>query len=423
MNSYTIATGMPALKIPREVAALMAALQLRESDNSLLEKLDDHEWNSLLTFCDLSHLTLLLAQLPAARFPSWVVERLKTNTTDNAQRFERVKATYKETAEVLNRAGVDHIVIKGFTQAPDYVHDPCLRAQSDIDLYCPADKIEAARIALQSIGYKPSEGIDYSRADHTPTMVRRRDWKWEGNHFDPEMPLSIELHFCLWNEAIFLFPIPEVDRFWERRTTRVVDSLSFPSLSPVDHLGYLTLHILRNILPGDWVVHHVRELAVFLHSHANDDTFWKTWRETHDPSLRSFEAIAFYYARAWFGCDLHRQAEDEITRLSPLQQRWLHYFAGSAFEAMFHRNKDWVWLHLSFLKTFRAKLTLLRQVFIPRQVPQINAPAIRIKNRQPKSSSEAHPYRQYVAYIAFRCISYSYLNLTTILRGLRWRFS
>src|ERR1700684_3378694 len=47
-------------------------------------------------------------------------------------------------------------------------------------------------------------------------------------------------------------------------------------LSPVDHLAYIALHILRNILLGDWIVHHVRELAVFLHSHADDDGFWHT---------------------------------------------------------------------------------------------------------------------------------------------------
>ena len=126
---------MSASKIPREVAAIIAALQLREADLTPLIQLEDHEWTSLLAFCDLAHLTLPLAQLPQNDFPSWVVERLKINVADNALRFERVKATYKEAAEALDRAGVEHVVIKGFTQAPDYVEDPRLRAQSDLDLY------------------------------------------------------------------------------------------------------------------------------------------------------------------------------------------------------------------------------------------------------------------------------------------------
>ena len=199
-----------------------------------------------------------------------------------------MKASYKEAADALDHAGIEHIVIKGFAQAPEYVKDARLRAQSDIDLYCPAEKIKSAQIALQSIGYVPNKEVDYSRADHAPTMVRTGNWKWQGNPFDPEMPLSIELHFCLWNEATCLFPIRGVDAFWDRRIKRVVEELSFPSLSPLDQLGYFALHILRNVLPNQWVIHHVRELAVFLHSHATDDAFWKDWSETHDPSCGSW---------------------------------------------------------------------------------------------------------------------------------------
>jgi len=424
MTLHTIATGMPALQIPREVTALIAALQLREPDTTPLQRLDDHEWASLLTFCDLAHLTLPLAQLPGSGFPSWVAERLRTNVADNTLRFDRMKATYKEAAESLNKAGVDHIMIKGFTQAPDYVKDPRFRAQSDIDLYCPPEMIESARTALQSIGYKSDERFDYRRADHVPTMVRLGNWQWRGNPFDPEMPLSLELHFCLWNQAVSLFPIPEVDGFWERRTTRIIDGLSFSCLSPVDHLGYLTLHILRNnLLARDWVLHHVRELANFLHSRANDDAFWKIWSDTHSPSLRSFEAIAFYYARAWFGCDLHQLAENEIASLSSMRQRWLHRFTGSTLESMFHQNKDSVWLHLSFLTSPGTKIALLKRVFVPSHISSINSPAVKFENRRSRTSNTTNPYKRYTTYLLSRIVSYTYLNVTTLLRGLRWRLS
>ncbi len=97
-------------------------------------------------------------------------------------------------------------------------------------------------------------------------MIRTGDWTWSGNHYDPEMPLRSSCTFRLWNEATSLFSVPGVESFWERRTIRSLEDLSFPCLSPVDHLGYLALHILRNILLRDWVIHHVRELAL-LSSH------------------------------------------------------------------------------------------------------------------------------------------------------------
>jgi len=423
MNPCFIGTDRSSLRVPREIAALIKSLHMRKTDVVSLNNLSHQEWTSLLTFCDLAHLTLVLAQLPMQDFPSWVAERLKVNVADNAQRFERVKVTYAEAAETLERAGIDHILIKGFTQAPDYVNNPRLRMQSDLDLYCQAKTIKSAQIALQTIGYIPEKEQDYSRADHIPSMIRLGNWKWRENPFDPEMPLSIELHFCLWNQTVSFLSIPEIDDFWERRVIRDIDGLSFPCLSQVDHLGYLALHILRGILSSDWIIHHVYELAIFLHAHATDDTFWKTWRETHTLSLRSFEAIAFYYARAWFDCDLHQHALDEITALPSSQQRWLHRFAGSALEGMFQQNKDYVWLHLSFLNSPKAKLALLRRVFIPNKIPTTNSPTVRFKNRQPRKSRDAHPYIQYIAYVLSRCASYGYLNMTTILRGLSWRLS
>ena len=423
MNLEHIGARTLSLRIPHEVVALIAALQLREPNTALLKTLSDQEWDKLLTFCDLAHLKLILAQLPSNDFPDWVVERLSKNVMDNTQRFKRVKATYKEAAEALSAAGVEHVVIKGFTQCPDYIEFPGFRMQSDLDLYCPAEMIEPARIALEALGYIRDKGTASKRNDHISAMIRQRDWTWSGNHYDPEMPLSIELHFCLWNEGTSLFSVPGVEGFWERRTTRSLEDLSFSCLSPVDHLGYLALHILRNILLRDWVVHHVRELAFFLHTHANDDAFWAAWRETHDASLRSLEAIAFYYARAWFNCNFHQQVEKEVANISPTQQQWLRRFVGSAFEVMFHQNKDSVWLHLSLLKSSKAKRTLFKRFFVPSTISSVTTPGMGVQNRQSRLSRKLHPYVQYCGYLAFRCTSYSYVNLTAVLRGLIWRFS
>ena len=307
MKLPPLTTRATASRIPYEVTAVLAALQLGDPDTTRLKTLRDREWSRLLEFCHASHLTLLVAQLPTDGFPDWVVARLRANLSDNALRFEKIKAIYREAANALGDARVEHIVIKGFTQAPDYVAGPRLRSQSDLDIFCPPDRIDDARAALVAIGYRSYEA-DMVFADHTAALVRLGNWKWRGNPFDPEMPLGIELHFCLWNERVSLIRIPEVKLFWERRVMRVVDGLSFPCLCPADHLGYLALHILRNIFLPDWIVHHVRELAIFLDAHADNDAFWQSWCELHGPSLRSIEAIAFYYARDWFGCRLHRQA-------------------------------------------------------------------------------------------------------------------
>jgi len=355
-------------------------------------------------------------------FPLWVVERLKTNIADNALRFERVKATYREAAKALDNAGVRHVVIKGFTQSPDYVADPRFRSQSDIDIFCPAESIDAANRALQAIGYSPSTAeISFARADHLPTLVRLGDWQWRGNPFDPEMPLSIELHFCLWNERVSRIRVPDAALFWERRTTREVDGLSFPCLNPADHLAYFTLHILRNLIGSDWIVHHVRELAAFLHSHAEDETFWCNWQQAHSPSLRSLQAIAIYYARAWFDCRLHPLAAAEIDRIPVTLQRWLHLFAGSALESMFYLNKDYMWLHLNLLSSRRDKWRVIQTVLVPAFIGSPRSPGVTSRNRRFLPIAGRPLWQLYVQYLFSRSTAWVYSDLMTLARGFRWR--
>ncbi|MGA3009033.1 MAG: nucleotidyltransferase family protein [Terracidiphilus sp.] len=422
INAFTFEANKPWQQIPPEFASLLFALQLGNPDTMRLKKLSDNEWTNLLAFCDVAHLTLQIAQLPIEVFPLWVVERLKTNLADNALRFERVKATYREAAKALDSAGVEHVVIKGFTQSPDYVADPRMRSQSDIDIFCPADSINAANRALQAIGYSPfTARVSYDRADHLPTLVRPGDWKWRGNLFDPEMPLSIELHFCLWNDRVSRICLPDAALFWERRTKREVDGLSFPCLSSVDHLAYLTLHILRNLIGADWIVHHVRELAVFLDSHAEDETFWHNWYKAHSPLLRSFQSIAIYYAHAWFDCHLHPVAAAEIDKIPVSWQRWLHSFAGSALESMFHQNKDCLWLHLNFLSSHWDKWRIIRRALIPSSIGSIHSPALLSRNRRLVSADGRPLWMIYMAYLCSRTTTWVRGDLVTLSRGLRWR--
>ncbi len=60
-------------------------------------------------------------------------------------RVKRIETAYREIAAAFERAGVEHLVIKGFAQYPDFADSLDHRMQSDIDLYCPEDSILAAQ--------------------------------------------------------------------------------------------------------------------------------------------------------------------------------------------------------------------------------------------------------------------------------------
>ena len=425
MNESIFTTEETAPRIPSEIKALLFALQLSDPDTTPLKRLSDEGWADVLAFCKTANLTLPLALLPMEGFPDWVVERLRTNLADNALRFDRVKATYREVAEALGRAGVEHIVIKGFTQSPDYVADPRLRAQSDIDIFCPPENIETAHGALTGIGYEPSsEGVSYyALADHKATLIRQNGWQWRGNPFDPEMPLSIELHFCLWNPRVSQIDIPEAELLWERRTRRELDGFSFPCVNPVDHLAYLSLHILRNLFLGEWIVHHVRELALFLHSHSDDENFWQLWNQIHSPSLGPFAAIAFYLARAWFGCRLHPLVAFEIDRLPATRKSWLECFSGSVLKIMFERNQDAMWLQLTYLSSRSKRWRVIKRNLIPARIAPINSTSVQLRNKRLLPSVGRPLWQQYIAFLISRSAGYVRADSITLWRGLCWRLS
>jgi len=417
MRPYPIGNGTVSPRIPREFAALLDALQLEGSNTDALLALDDADWGRLLEFCDLAHLALPLSQIDMEDFPDWVVRRLEQNLSDNARRFERVRAAYVEAGAAMARAGVSHLVMKGFTQAPDYVGDPRLRMQSDIDIFCPERHVETAQSALMKIGYRPVEGSDF-HADHLPALSRPGTWKWRGNAYDPEMPPGIEVHFCLWNQRVSLIEVPEVQHFWERRVIRRIGNMEFCALHPVDHLGHLALHILRGVMSGDWVVHHVYEMATFLHNRTRDVEFWSQWYEMHSANLRGMEALAFILARNWFSCPLPEVVRVEADRLPPGQKRWLHRFGGAPLEAMFRHNKDGRLLQLLLTRSRTSRHSVLRKVMLPARVPGLNAPAVRIRYRRARPGASNNRFLHYAHFLARTSFANATANISFLMHGV-----
>jgi hypothetical protein len=421
MNLSSGTNGIMTRNIPKQVKALFAALQLRDGNTEQLQGLNDSEWKSLLSFCERSYLTFPLLQVQTDEFPSWVVAHLEKNAADNAKRFERVKRTYKEVAATLERSDVQFVVMKGFAKCPEYVSDPRLRMQSDIDLYCPGDAIHRACSALSTIGYYPDQTMDYSPADHLPTLFRDEGWTWRGEAFDPQMPLPVELHFCLWNETTTRFPVPGLDGFWERRVMRSLEDFTVPTFCEVDGLGYYSLHTLRNLLRGDLNARDVYELAVFLHRHAEDTAFWASWRELHGDTLRSMQAIAFGVAKAWYDSNTSPEVEAEIENLPLAIKHWIHSFVYSPLEAMFHPNKDRVWLHLGLLNSLKEKQSILRKALWPARIPPFGTPAADFdKYGQPKKDGPTQPHVRYLIYFLSRTVHHTRVLPSTLWHGFRW---
>ena len=410
MRRHVLGNGTVSARVSPELLALLDALQLQGADQERLTRLTEEQWRKLLDFADLAHLTLPLALRRTASLPPWVNQRLERNLSDNHRRFEAVYAAYCEVADALERAGIPHVVLKGFTQSPEFVAEPYLRAQSDIDLYCPPEQGEAACEVLQTLGYRPALGTDYQFADHSPTMVRPGSWSWQGNMYDPAMPPSVEIHFCLWNERVSLMAVPEVEVFFGRRYRRQRGGYAWTEFQAEDKVAFLALHILRGVFSADWIIHHVFELATFLDASAEDLEFWTKWEQGHSPSLRGLEAIAFCLAQSWFSCRVAAKTAAAIAAMSPRESAWLKQAGGSPLECMFRRNCNGRLLQLARMSKPRSRRALLRRIAFP-TVARPSSKPISFRYRKALDAGRAWGLATYLQYLVVRSAAYVRSNV------------
>jgi MFS family permease len=276
---------------------------------------------------------------------------------------------YSEAATAFQAKGLEWVVLKGFSHCPLFTDKPEHRWQSDVDLLFSEDQLLAARDAALQLGYEPITPFDRHPINHLPTLVRKTGWEWRGDYFDPNIPVSLELHFQFWDAGTERFSPTGLEKFWERREGRKVEQLRFASFHPADMAANAALHMLWHLLRGSLRPFHVYELAWFLHERSGDTAFWIAWAQLHDESLRRLEAICFAIAQQWFDCPLAPAAAEEIERLPHEISRWLAVYSWSPMIGLFHPNKDELWLHWSLLNSTGDRLAVLRRRLLPERLP------------------------------------------------------
>src|SRR5262249_53610975 len=161
-------------RLPQPVWAVLRALRLEDPEYSALTALDDSGWRQALDFTDRAQLTLALSDRLAAaglggRLPAAIRGRLERNLADNTKRTRRIRELVAEISGRFSVAGVEFVILKGLTHCPDFVADPRLRVQYDIDFYCPPGSLDGAREILLGMGYEPIMELDSFPLDHLPT--------------------------------------------------------------------------------------------------------------------------------------------------------------------------------------------------------------------------------------------------------------
>lgn len=412
--------GPPILsaRIPRYAQAALAALQFDAPQRAPLRELSAPEYRDLLHFCDKSQLTLTLRHLHRAELPGSIQTRMDRNLTDYGERFRRLRSDLLDIAGALESRGIDFTPLKGLAHSPEYTPDPVLRTQGDIDIWCRPEDAEAAWGTLLDLGYAPIAG---SESRHLPPLARPTEWKWRGDYHAPDLPISVEVHYRLWDAEMERIQLPDECDFWRRRAVRRLEGHCFQVLSPHDTLAFASLHLLMHILHGDVRLQRAWEIAHFLDRQADNEEFWIGWRAAHSERLRHLEVVVFHLVHCWFGCALPAAATVEGEALAEDTRLWLDHYSLSPIEALFHPNKDEIWLQTSLVESFRDRVAILRRRLLPVK------PAFRREARGKRARGLKPSGKPYVLSIAARHAAARFAHhartfLPTILGGARWQW-
>src|SRR5207244_3030810 len=131
----------------------------------------------------------------------------------NAERRKRLWAAYDEAASALSSNGIEFVLLKGFTHEADSGLDSNCRFQSDLDILCLPEDIGRARTALQQVGYR-EHGAAALSDEHARPLVKPFTWQWRGDYFDPDLPISIELHRSIWSGDRDHIRMPDIREPW-----------------------------------------------------------------------------------------------------------------------------------------------------------------------------------------------------------------
>ncbi len=397
-------------RLPEHALAVLEALRF-DGACGRLRALDDAGHRKVLDYCDPQQLTLLLNSLCRDALPAWVQDRIDRNIRDYSERFDRLKRDLFEIAAVLEARGIEFVLLKGLAHSPDFTPDPLLRVQGDIDIWTAPESAPAAAEALREIGYVP---ICSSEGRHLPPMMRQTPWQWRGDHFASDLPITVDIHYELWDGPAECIPAPGESGFWSRRTVARIDGHPFQVLSPPDALAFAALHLLMHLLHGDLRLQRAWEIANFLHARELDEDFWTHWRACHPAPLRQLEAIVFQLVSDWFGAALSPVAEEEIESLPEDVQLWIERYALSPVESLSHPNKDEIWLQLSLAKRLRDKCA----IFLRRIAP------LRAAARTSTTGTPAGvPWKYRLAFLGSR-VFHHVRTLVPAIAGLaRWQWA
>lgn len=140
-----------------------------------------------------------------------------------AMQYTLLDLARSQVGEHLAAQRIDHLWLKGIVLAGSVYPHPTLRPMGDLDVLIHGADRDAARAAVQTLGYALTPSKAVLEAAHHDQYVG-----------GPAGSVTLEVHFRLLGNAAALLPLADLDWFWAHRDDH--------ALTPEAHLLYLCAH-------------------------------------------------------------------------------------------------------------------------------------------------------------------------------------
>jgi hypothetical protein len=193
---------------------------------------------------------------------------------------QRQKRNVERTADMLGEAqrlsdafrahGVTAVALKGFTLAPDFCDDPCLRHQVDFDFLVTRGDVRVAAEALRRCGYLTAQ---LNEAGETCFRTPLRHIPSANDDlYARQAQRQVDLH-TLWEPCPWL-PVEAPQDCLQHARQRTTFGLEYLSLSLEDAFVFQVLHTLRHSFRS-WVrLCWFYEIEKCLANHQSDSALW-----------------------------------------------------------------------------------------------------------------------------------------------------
>jgi|ERR1700722_5150439 hypothetical protein len=316
--------------------AIIDSLQMSGAsyDFGQLARFSPSHWEQTQGWIDRAGLTLyLLERLSACGatevLPPRILARFEQNLADNRCRVDHLLDETGCINERLNQAGVQYVVIKGFSLWPEFCSNPYLRTQCDLDYLVARQSLTSAQNVLLELGYERQP------RPAAQEFAFERPLQRVPSQFDSPYKLEttplVELHVGIWEDMTHRVPLAEPAFILNSPKLKEWGGLRFPVLSDEDALLLQLLHTFQHMLSYWAKLSWFLEIGLFMEKRSQDLLFWKQFSQRlgSAPQLAEFSTIALELSANLFSAPMPEVAQHWRQFLRTSARLWLDNYGHS----------------------------------------------------------------------------------------------